>query len=876
MRWFLGLFIVGLVLLPLAGCTSVSPAATTVPVPTPLAAYATPIVTQVAAPTSAPPPQLTPTRVTSIAPTPGPTATPNPTPSPSPMAPPTPHPGASVRAISAIPVLERFPVPHVSTPKPPPIPQGPFPTATPRPATEVNLGPKHALLTIGDYDAAIGAFDPQAVTITWSVGNFGWYGGCGYKCQPYYHQGVHITDEFFIDVLFDGTVLKRWWFHHLPNKTEISVENVKGLLDGIHITEGDHEFALVIDPLDSIAESNETDNTIVQVVRLAASEHPTVAPESLPNLAVAIARDKSEPIFASSHVEDRLSGKLTIEAPTYVTYGAGNFSIQYIEQDVELDLYCDDKLIRRTEWNLGADEIALDSFEDLRSYIDVSPGPHSLKVVVDPLNRIAESDQTDNEFETSSVWGIGNPLPAETPVVLQAPDRAQVTRANLTPLRPFGWDSGITAQGDNALVPPGKDTWLEGVKATRIDFAFRNASRISLPLYGNLEADVLLDGVLLERRSFRPGISNGGNAWMDNVMVPAYRASYGDHTVRVVLDPDGIFEEIDESDNVFERTFTWHDGPLPTAGSEFEMSDEELRTAFSPIFLEWRRDVLPVTQHGSSDRDWTPEIKAAGRAAYFLLTGRDLEQEGFVIHFDDSDTLHEDMVATCMSNWITLTESQYHDAFRYCTGDRGETGLKARSNGQIHIFVDTNLPPLVVLGSYLHELGHGLQDLRNPGQADQPYRLKTRGLLEAEAQIFEAASWRVIEEFMKQQLGRFPDVVSARNQFKLIFGLRRDGNTAQDIGSRLLWIETLSDPRGIGYADRLRVGGKLDSTFAMALFSRLVDIPAAEVEAWVDGLLDNNAMVNEFEQIASRRFESVLPTEDVGHPALHYATWTAP
>lgn len=836
------------------GCATASPTPTPVVLPTqqptPTATAVVPTVTPTSIPT--PEPTATPT------PAPSPTATPSPTPSPT-LAP-TLGPGATADAISAFPVLQRFPAPVAPVPVPPPVPEGPFPTPTPRPQASSNLAPRNLGLTLSGAEPS-GEYKPENLTVSWSVHNTG----------PF-----TANEAFKVVVRFDGVTLAQWTSQGLATNAFIFVNDASGLLDGMRITPGTHEISLVIDPLDSVAEVSETDNTVTRFITLIGSEPPTVAPELLPNLEPAPKRGKIEPIFVSSHPGDPLSGKLSIDAPSYLELGATNSSIQYITQEVEVDLYFDDKLARRLVWaDLSAGQSVQFTADDLRELVDITAGQHTLRLVVDPLNRIQESDETDNEYSVQLVWGVGEPLPAEEVFVLKPPPRKPTNRANLTPYRPFGWSAAIAASVDNGLVREGSDGWLEANKVSRIDFAFTNESRFSLPLTDQLKADVLIDGQFVERRSFSSGTSNEGLIWRDSISLPTNTLTVGEHRVRIVLDPDGLFDELSETDNIFERTFTWHEGPDPGPEAVFELSDAEIAEAFAPLFAEMRRETRPVFGPGSGERDWTPEIKAAGRAVYFLLTGRDVNDEGYVISFLPPDEFDAQSTATCMSRWITMTSSEYEEAFETCIDDRGEIGYQTRSNGQIHLFVDLGRSPLDALGTYLHELGHGLSDSLSPQQASVR-SMNGRGLLEAQAQIFEAAGWRAIEEFTGEKLSLFPDVIPARERFDFINDLRRTRSTEHDIGYRLLWTEALSGAGNLGLDEMLRAEGKLDSASAMALYNKLVSIFAFQIESWASNLLARTDLMDEFEQIASQRFVDGLPPESTGHTALQDSTWSVP
>lgn len=756
-------------------------------------------------------------------------------------------------------------MPTTPAPIPPRVPQGPFPEPTPKPQPIWNLSPAPGVLGLlfegMNPGSNFGA--PEDIVVSWQVRNSG---------------QNDITDPFSVELRMEDAVLAQWRVDRLPRQTFVFVEQVEGLFAGFDIVASEFHVSLVIDPLNEINETNELDNTVLRTLGLFDSQSvPAVPPELLPNFAPVPVEGKVEPIFVSSHADDPLSGKLSVDRPSVIEVRAGNRSIHYIDQEFDLDLYFDDMLLRRLTWeDVGAGRATQFSADDLRDLVDISPGPHTLRIVADPLNRIRESDETDNEYEIELVWGVGEVDPPDEPFVIEPPDREPTTRANLMPYRRFGWDAAIAISTDADLLPEGSDGHLEVSKAARIDFGFTNESRFSLPLTSQLTADVLLDGELVERRRFSSGSSNVGAIWTDSVILPGNTVSAGEHTVRVVLDPDNLFDELAETDNVFERTFTWHEGPGPDTAAHFDMSDQGITEALEPLFGELRREVRPVLGPGSGERDWTPEIRDAGRAIYFLLTGRDVDAEGYELHFLGPDQFRNGAVATCMSDWVTMSVSEYEEAFEICTRDRGEIGFKTRANGQVHIFVDLGLSPLDALGTYLHELGHGLQDLVNPEQSELPVTINTRGLFEAQAQAFEAAGWRAAEEFMGERLGLFPDVPAARDRFDLLFEIRRNRGTEHDIGYRMLWTQALSFGPGFGITERLRTDGQLDADHTLSLFDMLVNLPARDVETWADAMLARADLMDEYQQIASQRFVVGLDAASTGHTALQEAMWLAP
>ena len=89
-----------------------------------------------------------------------------------------------------------------------------------------------------------------------------------------------------------------------PEGTDDGSWLVDWLLDGVQVSPGSHDFSLVIDPLNTVNETSESDNTITRTVTMLGSQEPDTPVELLPNLVPAPHSKKPSPIFASSHSED--------------------------------------------------------------------------------------------------------------------------------------------------------------------------------------------------------------------------------------------------------------------------------------------------------------------------------------------------------------------------------------------------------------------------------------------------------------------------------------------------------------------------------------------------------------------------------------------
>ena len=101
-----------------------------------------------------------------------------------------------------------------------------------------------------------------------------------------------------------------------------------------------------------------------------------------------------------------------------------NRGLSSIDHPVRVDLYFNGVLVA---WRQGDGAIAGGfpsrvTWSGLQGIVPVTPGEHTLKVVVDPTNLIQESDETNNVFEKVFTWNTGA-VPAKPAPTRPAPPR---------------------------------------------------------------------------------------------------------------------------------------------------------------------------------------------------------------------------------------------------------------------------------------------------------------------------------------------------------------------------------------------------------------------------------------------------------------------
>ena len=592
------------------------PTATATPSPVPTE---TPAPTSTPVPTATPTPTLTPTPTT----TPVPTNTPTPTHSPTPTVTPTNTP---------LPTATSTPTPSpTATAIPSPTPEL-QPNMTPVPTEQasqpvvrgINLVPDTPEGWSGPVVVAdaprMGSITPQRVGddtfVSWGIRNVG---------------DVPLVDRYFVDLHFDDVVINRW------SGISLAADELAALLDWSYLratifpTPGVHVLKLVVDSTNLIDESDEADN-IYEVEVVWEAGDPVPAPEGpvtrLPDLAVAQLRGVSDVIVASPYAEDVEDWPLSVDLPTYVGSAIENRGLSSIDHTVRVDLYLDDILVawRQDDGAIAGGFPSRVTWSGLQGIVPITPGEHTLKVVVDPTNLVQESDETNNAFEKVFTWGTGA-VPAKPDFTAgNAPVLPQpLASANLQPGWIFDSDGPISLfhEGDTAHNPPlivGQDVILQ--------VAVKNRSSVGTRI--PFSVDVYFDDKLVNTIVFRGGIPQKAilsSLW--GGLAGEVDITPGEHTVKIVIDSRESVRESDEEDNVFERTFTWLEDPPPVRDPVEEYSPEQIASALSGLRELVDSREIAVSPEGA---DFSEEIIDVVEAGYYLMTGESLRDERVDIH----------------------------------------------------------------------------------------------------------------------------------------------------------------------------------------------------------------------------------------------------
>lgn len=795
---------------------------------------ATPVVIATPTPTSSP----IPTPTETATPIPTATLTPTATVVPSPTASPSPTPTETASPIptaTPIPPTSTPPPTVTHTPSPEPtatVPTAASPTPTATPPSQVNLTPSAP----GDWEGplVVAALEQIRQNTAQAVGS------TTYVSWAVANKGDLPVDElFFIDLHFDGVAVARWSGNRLDTISLSVITDWDSLEDVVRLTPGDHTLKLVVDPTNLIHETDETDNEI-ELVRTwlpaADATMPTPVPDRLPDLALQTPVGWDASLIASSFEGGTTDGPLSVDMPTYVAAVVWNQGLASTSEDVWIYLYVDDILVdmRLTNGLLVEDPAARSRFQNIIQRVRLSPGVHTVKVVADPNDLIVESDEENNVFEREFVWGSGlvtAAVPVATASPLVAPEAP--TLPNLVPGWRFGWDGPIVVSHE-----PG--SFLDGPltldRMSLVDVMVLNRSTLEA---GPYSVDLYLDGEKIQRFEMDRGsvarevsLIEDWDGLAENALL-----TEGAHVLRMVIDPDNEVSETSETDNTYEKTFTWATGEVESVAPIVYDELTLLQMLLSlPELLDLRENV--VDENGQA---YVEEVLQVADAGYYLVTGRSIRDERVtIILLGRQDYL--DWINSSFEEQFAIRDPSTYESLvaRREVMRARATGFKTRHEGKITLVVDGERNVVEVISSLAHELGHMLQDLSTTDQSESDSSYRLQGVQEAQAQQFQRTVWLALEEFTGLSLMFYPDYVNFRNltDERLSAAIRNRGRDEHELGLLIQWLVVLDDPEFADLREQVLAGVGLDATDSMRLFEYLVDLPAGSAQEYVSTRLE--------------------------------------
>lgn len=812
----------------------------------------TPLPTDTLSPTATP----TPTSVSPPTATALPTATPSPEPTPT-----------LVLTATALPTL----VPTVTpTLAPTPLPAAPsptpIPTATPRPVEEPrgNLtwsqpaGWGASLSFTNDPGRKGGrtASLNQPVYVSWAITN---------------DARLSVDEPFDVHLYYDGVFLA-WW---RPSGMSVGffqfVEDWEEVTSEVRLEPGEHTLSLVIDPYDEIPEVNESDNLIDLSITVTGTPEARVGAR-LPDLRPVVPDGWSDALVVNSYADRFTQGPLSVDVSTYVSVNGANVGLTSALESVTAHLYVDDILAFPWfwQWARPGDQLVVESWANLLDQLDLTPGEHEVRVSFDPGNLVHESDETNNDVILTLTWATGSvdaaaPLdPAATP---EAP--APLTLPDLVPYWRFGTGGPIVISTveDTRTTDP-----LVIGGPSYIDIATYNRSTEEA---GEFTVELYVDDAFVTAFNTDDALAGGHTlTFPDWGGLGTLRE--GEHTIRMVIDPDDEVAEHDETNNTFELTVVSYASPPPVptpttlSSSEIDALIVNLASA-----LDDQRPVLGEGNSGLSSL--AVDLADVG---YFMLTGTSTHDEALNILLFDRAGFEEWVDESFIEDFATTPASEHGGVLARREKIKEENpAFKTRHNGLVTLVVDAERPFADVLGSLAHELGHAKQDFDNPSQTTAIPGQALDGIQEAQAQQFERALWLTLEARLGSPLLTFPAGDAHQDLIDANFDrwFTRYAEDEHWLGYLIQWVAPFADPDLLSISDELVSQGTISGPSSLAMFARWLTIEPDDASAYVDGLIAALPGVEPtIRAIAESRLASELGIDDEGISALSTVGLTTP
>jgi hypothetical protein len=754
-----------------------------------------------------------------------------------------------------------------ATPVPTPTPTStprptPRPTATPRgvPGATVNFTaytpsgwgqPLAISNTDGDhrgFSAEIGS----PIYISWAAINRG---------------STSINGGRVVDLYWDQTLVRRWTSENeLQADFFTQVAGWPGLSKSVRLEPGSHTLTLVLDPLDSLPETNEEDNSYkLGVVLSGVADEPIGTGE--PDLGFFTPEGWSEALIAASQPNTTRRTTLSVDEITHLRFGVGNLGAASIDGEIRIHWYLDGALFRSSSWPWAlARQKWISSFDGLGAALAISPGEHSLRLVLDPGNVIAEADETNNEIESTFTWATGDVSLTESPEPEVAIAPEPLGKPNLKPYWRYGWGGPIMLSNQaNAYT---LDPVIAGSEiGPYIRVALKNESLLASLKY---KAELWFDEFKVKTYEFGSitggylQTSRGEATLLDAIPTPAL----GPHTLRLVIDPDNEVDEANEDDNTYELEVEWLSS-MPPASKPTNYTQEELTALFSG-FDELLSNPSPVLGDDSSAID-TPRVVDLALASYFLATGESIQDSPVTIKMYDESSYRQAVDDLFQDNFAQAPLGQYDSILQRREEFKTDViGYTTFHKGRIQIVVNAARPFDSVFTTLAHEFGHARQRIKNTDQSNAGSHA-LRGLLEAQAELFERVVWQSVQTYLSVDLFAYPRGLAYQQYIsdRIIADQARAASSQHSLGRLLVWSALFTDLDVAHLKSALFENGSLDPGQTLELYDHLVAKRVDFIDLYVDArILEFDSLISHIAATAQNRLTANLDRSNEGPAAL--------
>ncbi len=751
-------------------------------------------------------------------------------------------PSAPVQTPSSVPPPQAF----EATPAPPttenPSPLAPVPAmATPEPPPVASLQPSapdgwDAPLVVA---ATPGARSSSALTsggplyVSWTIENVG---------------SAPAATGFSVDLMLDGVPVERWGVDELEAGESRSVVDWDVLASRALLSPGTHNLTLAVDPTGLVQPLSATGKRYSVEFELPAPlvsrDVQVLAPERQPNLAVHVPDGWDEPIrlvpgpFAGAGPDVQISFK--------------NAGLSSVPDFFQVYLYLDQVMVARFgQRGLVAQEIVVTlPWDGLLETMPLTPGEHVLLLALDPTRLVSETTRSDNSYATTFAWSTSGALvPSSAPPALDDPTAGPA----LTAYEPSGWSGPIVVARAPGKTGNREELYTEG--PLYVSWALRNDG--DAPRGGSILVDLLVDGRVVADW-VRPDLAAGR---IDFVVDRPIADTFTPGLHRLAL----RLRELDGTSRVLaERTAVWLLGAPAPAAPSLLTTEETLRRLSK---LEALRSTYAPTVGPGSDGAASDVLEMAS-VVYAELYGRGLDDEPLAVYVVSRAEYGDWVDAECRDVAGGLSGESRGTYLEGCARAKDFVGYQSLWRGLHRIVVQGERPPMQVLGTLAHELGHFVQSRANP-ELDALTDIDFRAVRESQAYAHQTLFLRTLQDLTGFDLLLYPridgfDRFIPEQVAALVREADRDEHTR---GKLLLWLALLTDPELRGQRTVLFNSITLSTDASREVFDYLVRLEPSEVRRYVTARFRSlSAQAPAIESIALARLVSGLPHWNEGPP----------
>ncbi|MSP78600.1 MAG: hypothetical protein EXR67_03480 [Dehalococcoidia bacterium] len=693
------------------------------------------------------------------------------------------------------------------------------------------------------------AVGPNAAYVTWSVTN----------------SGEHpITQRCYVDVELDGTVIERWTVDSLlPGQSTDAAKDWTGLMQAdVRLSGGTHQVRLLVDSTHLLTQDGGSQTVITTTFDWpdysASQSAPRIVPAKLPNLVPTTPEGWTGPILLYSRDSMGITRLPSLDVPMYLRTAVRNIGLSSVTQPFAIHVFVDGLLVARYKENglVANGQVLTPEWDGLFDVVHLQPGWHQATVIVDPQQDLLEQRTQDNIFTTEFFLRTGL-----TPQLRAPTTSVSLGRPEVLPFVPPQWDGAIVATNlAGVFTAPNV---LDSANRVLIHWAVKNGSRTQPT--SPYSVALRLDGETVNEWS-RPALVPGGiDVVLDSPLVYKGTSRFtGTHRLTLEVSPAfGGNAQAQPATSVF-REFVWGKPLVPALSQQYTDEAIAARLAKLPALLD-------STAALSSSSQATKDVLDILDSVYYVVYKRSLYEEDVSIHLLDQQDFETWVKIECADLASIVTPTQRMPYSTACGRLGREDGFQGPWRSHQRIVVRADRPPVQVLATLAHEVGHFRQELLRPDLDAAAGSFSFSTLREAQAYAHEVYFLRALENLTGISMMRYPKTEAyERYMDKWLSDTVSDSNTDEHArGLLLFWMVLFAEPGVRQQRVELFENNRISEQAARGTLQYLFAFAPQDVDRYVTARLsDFSTYYPTLQTLLRNRLVPGLPYWEEGSPYL--------